>query len=79
MILPPILSTNGLHLKEALEDYLGVQCVRSVIYEERCTYVTFLNVPATDKLKEFVKHLSDEVVFTYQGNDYVITSQYLDL
>ena len=79
MILPPIVSTNGVHLKEALEEYLGVPCVRCVIYEERCTYVTFLNVPPTDKLKEFVKQLSNNVIFTYQDEKYVITSQYLDV
>jgi len=78
MILPPILSNHGDQLKEALEDYLGVVCVKKVTIEEQCTHVTFLQSPITDKLKKFVEDLSDIVFITYRGKTYEITSEYVD-
>jgi hypothetical protein len=79
MILPPILSNQCVQLKEAIEDYLGVTCVKKVIVEEQCTHVTFLPVQVTDKIKQFIRELSDEVVIQYQGRTYIIHSEYLDL
>jgi hypothetical protein len=79
MILPPILSNHDVQLKEALEDYLGVACVKKVTIEEQYTHVTFLPVPATDKLKHFIRDLSDEVVLMYQGRTYIIHTEYLDV
>jgi hypothetical protein len=79
MILPPILSNNGVHLKEAIEDHLGVACVKKVIMEEQWTHVTFLPVQVTDKIKQFIRELSEEVVIHYQGRTYTIQSEYLDL
>jgi hypothetical protein len=79
MILPPILSNHGIHIKEALEDYLGVACVKKVIVEEQCTHVTFLPIQVTDKIKDFIRELSDEVVIQYQGHTYIIRAEYLDI
>lgn len=79
MILPPILVNHGIQLKEALEDYLGVACVKKVTIEEQHTQVTFLPVPATDKLKQFICDLSDEVFFVYKGQTYTLRSEYLDV
>ena len=79
MILPPILSNHCVQLKEALENHLGVACVKKVIVEEQYTHVTFLPVQVTDKIKHFVRDLSDEVVIHYQGHTYTIRSEYLDL
>ena len=79
MILPPILSNNSVQLKEALENYLEVACVKKVTIEEQMTHVTFLPVPSTDKLKHFIRDLSDEVVLMYQGKTYVLRTEYLDV
>jgi len=79
MILPPILSNNGFQLKEAIEDHLGIACVNKVVVEEQCTHVTFLPVQVTDKIKKFIRELSEEVVIHYQGRTYIIQSEYLDL
>jgi hypothetical protein len=79
MILPPILSNQCVQLKEALENHLGVACVKKVIVEEQCTHVTFLPVQVTDKIKKFIRELSEEVVIQYKGRTYTIQSEYLDL
>jgi len=79
MILPPVLSTNSYKVKEALEDYLGVDCIRSIEIEECGAYITFRNVEASPELKTFVKDLSGEIVFVYQGKVYTIVSQYFDV
>ena len=79
MILPPILSNQSVQLKEAIEDHLGVACVKKVTIEEQITHVTFLPVQVTDKIKQFIRELSDEVVIHYQGRTYTIHSEYLDV
>ena len=79
MILPPILCNHGVHLKEALEEYLGVSCVKKVTIEEQFTHVTFKEVPITDKLKQFIRELTEEVVIVHEGRTYTIHSEYLDL
>ena len=79
MILPPILANHGVDLKEALENHLGVACVKKVTIEEQITHVTFLPVQVTDKIKQFIRELSEEVVIHYQGRTYTIHSEYLDI
>ena len=79
MIIPPILCNHGYKLKEALEDYLGVACVKKVTVEEQVTHVTFKHVPVTDKLKQFIRELTEEVVIVHDGRTYTIHSEYLDL
>ena len=79
MILPPILSNQCFQIKEAIEDHLGVTCVKKVTIEEQITHVTFLPVQVTDKIKQFIRELSEEVVIQYQGRTYIIQSEYLDL
>ena len=78
-MIPPVFSNHCVQLKEALENHLGVACVKKVIVEEQCTHVTFLPVQLTDKIKQFIRELSDEVVIHYQGRTYIIQSEYLDL
>jgi hypothetical protein len=79
MILPPILCNHGYKLKEALEDYLGLECVKKVTVEEQVTHVTFKPVPVTEKLKQFIRELTEEVVIVHEGRTYTIQSEYLDL
>ena len=79
MILPPILCNHGFKLQEALEEYLGVACVKKVTVEEQFTHVTFKQVPVTDKLKQFIRELTEEVVIVHEGRTYIIHSEYLDL
>ena len=79
MILPPILCNHGYKLKEALEDYLGVECVKKVTVEEQVTHVTFKQVPVTEKLKQFIRELTEEVVIHHEGRTYTIQSEYLDV
>ena len=79
MILPPILCNHGFKLQEALEEYLGVACVKKVTVEEQFTHVTFKPVPVTDKLKQFIRELTEEVVIHHEGRTYIIHSEYLDL
>lgn len=79
MILPPVLSTNTYKVKEALEDYLGIDCIKNVEIEECGAYITFRNVEARPELKAFVKDLSGEVAFVYQGRLYTIVTQYFDV
>jgi len=79
MILPPIIANRGFKLQEAIEDHLGVACVKKVIVEEQCTHVTFLPVDVTDKIKQFIRDLSEEVVIRYQGRTYIIQTEYFDL
>ena len=79
MIPPPVISNNAYKVKEALEDYLGIDCVKNIEIEECGTYITFRNVKTTPELKAFVKNLSGEVIFIYQGKLYTIVSQYFDL
>ena len=79
MILPPILCNHGYKLKDALEDYLGVECVKKVTVEEQVTHVTFKPVPVTEKLKQFIRELTEEVVIVHEGRTYTIQSEYLDL
>ena len=79
MILPPILCNHGFKLQEALEEYLGVACVKKVTVEEQFTHVTFKPVPITDKIKQFIRELTEEVVIHYEGRTYTIQSEYLDV
>ena len=79
MILPPILCNHGVNIKEALEKYLGVECVKKVIVEEQFTHVTFKPVPVTDKLRQFIRELTEEVVIVHEGRTYTIQSEYLDV
>lgn len=79
MILPPILCNHGYKIKEALEDYLGLECVKKVTVEEQVTHVTFKPVPVTEKLKQFIRELTEEVVIVHEGRTYTIQSEYLDL
>lgn len=79
MILPPVISTNTYKVKEALEDYLGIHCIKNIEIEECGAYITFRNVEITPELKAFVKNLSGEIVFVYQGKIYTIVSQYFDI
>ena len=79
MILPPILCNHGVKVQEALEEYLGVACVKKVTVEEQFTHVTFKPVPITDKIKQFIRELTEEVVIHYEGRTYTIQSEYLDL
>jgi hypothetical protein len=79
MILPPILCNHGGQIKEALESYLGVECVKKVTVEEQFTHVTFKPVPVTDKLKKFIRELTEEVVIHHEGRTYTIQSEYLDV
>jgi hypothetical protein len=77
MILPPILANHGVEIKEALENHLGVACVKKVTVEEQITHVTFVPVQLTDKIKQFIRELSDEVVIYYQGRTYIIRQNIL--
>ena len=79
MILPPVISTNTYKVKDALEAYLGLECIKNVEIEECGAYITFRNVEASPQLKAFVKDLSGEIVFVYQGKLYTIVSQYFDI
>jgi hypothetical protein len=79
MIPPPVISNNAYKVKEALEYYLGIDCIKDIKNEESFTYITFRNVPPTSELKAFVKDLSGEINFVYQGNIYKIISQYFDV
>ena len=79
MILPPILCNHGVNIQEALEKYLGVECVKKVTVEEQFTHVTFKQVPVTEKLKQFIRELTEEVVIHHEGRTYTIHSEYLDL
>ncbi len=79
MILPPVISTNTYKVKDALEDYLGMECIKNIEIEECGAYITFRNVETSPELKAFVKDLSGEVVFVYQGRLYTIVSQYFDV
>jgi len=79
LILPPIIANHGFKLQEALENYLGVACVKKVTVEEQCTHVTFKPVTVTDKLREFIRELTEEVVIHYEGQTYTIQSEYLDV
>ena len=79
MILPPILCNHGFQVKEVLEEYLGVSCVKKVTVEEQFTHVTFNPVPITDKIKQFIRELTEEVVIHHEGRTYIIQSEYLDL
>jgi len=78
-MIPPIVSNQCIKLQEAIEHHLGVACVKKVIVEEQCTHVTFLRVDLTDKIKQFIRELSEEVVIKYEGRTYIIQSEYLDL
>ena len=79
MILPPVMSTNTYKVKDALEYYLGLECIQNIELEECGAYITFRNVEVTPKLKAFVKDLSGEIVFVYQDRLYTIVSQYFDI
>jgi hypothetical protein len=79
MILPPILCNHSVKLQEALEEYLGVSCVKKVTVEEQFTHVTFKPVPVTDKIKQFIRELTEEVIIIHEGRTYTIHSEYLDL
>ena len=79
MILPPVISSNTYKVKEALEHYLGIECVNRIEIEECGAYITFRNTEMTPELKAFIKDLSGEVVFVYQGKLYTIVSQYFDI
>lgn len=47
--------------------------------EEQFTHVTFKPVPVTDKLKQFIRELTEEVVIHHEGRTYTIQSEYLDV
>ena len=79
MILPPVISNNTHKVKEALEDYLGTDCIKNIEIEECGACITFRNVEASPEMKAFVKDLSGDVVFVYQGKLYTIVTQYFDV
>ena len=74
-----IYASNLEASKEALLDYLKVDCIRSFSFDERCALVTFNDTPKTEILEEVVQHLGEGIFLTYNGDRFKIHTQYFDI
>ena len=78
MLLTPVLSSNSVHIKDALEHYFEVECVEKVIVEEQFTYITFKDVKKNAKMMQFIHEHKGKHTFIYQNQTYHIETEYLD-
>ena len=66
-------------VKECIHNYLGIECIRTVLMDEQMVYVTFAEVEKTGSIMDFVDKLSGAIKIHYNNQNYVITAQYLDI
>jgi len=81
MILPPmvIYASNLDVAKEAILDYMGVDCIKTFNIDEQCAYVSFNDTPRTDRLAGMVKNLTEGIFLEYKGDKFKIHTQYFDI
>lgn len=81
MILPPMVAySKKLSItKEALVDYMGVDCIQSCNVDEQCVFLTFKETDSTPALEKMVTDLTYGIRFDYKGTQYKLHTQYFDI
>ena len=81
MILPPMVAySKGLSsTKDALIDYMGVDCIQSCNVDEQCVFLTFKETEATPVLEKMIDDLTYGILFFYNGVQYKLHTQYFDI
>jgi hypothetical protein len=79
--LPPIIvrSPQIQHVKDALKDLFGVECVKECSFEEQnIAYIKFLPMQSNICL-DFFNKLTGPFSINYNGSKYIIDSQYINI
>lgn len=79
--LPPVIvrSSNIHYVKDAFTNLFGVECVKECSFEEQnIAYIKFLPIQSSICLDFFYK-LTGSVHFNYNGSNYIVDSQYINL
>jgi hypothetical protein len=84
MQLPPIVvhSTNIDAAKDAIESYLGVNCVKTcTIEEQNCAHISFNKIDKSESVQGFTTLLKSGDAFSVYHNHilYTIESMYFDI
>ena len=82
MQLPPIIvhSRNIANVKLAIEEHLGISCIKTCTFEERdFAYIFFNKVEETDSMKSFLTQLENTFSIEHNNITYVIESMYIDI
>jgi hypothetical protein len=81
MRIPPISvhTKNLVGVKDCIHHYLGMECISTVLMDERMAHVTFIDVEKTSSVMDFMDKLSSDIKIMYNDQLYVITAQYLDI
>lgn len=81
MILPPmvIYASNLGVAKEAILEYMGVDCIKTFNIDEQCAYVSFKDTPRTERLASMVENLTEGIFLDYNGDRFKIHTQYFDI
>jgi len=80
--LPPVIvrSANIQHVKDALKNLFGVECVKECSFEEQnIAYIKFLPMQSTPTCLEFFNQLTGSVTFVYHGIPFIVDSQYINV
>ena len=79
MKIPPVTVCGKLvTVKDALEEYLGVEYVKTIQFDEQVAYVTF-NQADSPTIKKFIDNIAYGVTIVHLDNVYSVTTQYLDI
>ena len=80
MKIPPVsVYTKQIpDVDEMFLQHLGLQ-VDTIILDEQCAYVSFMEVEPSATILKFIDNLSCNIRIRYRDNWYLITPQYLDI
>ena len=79
--LPPVIvrSSQIHHVKDALKNLFGVDCVKECSFEEQnIAYIKFVPMQSNICL-DFFNRLSGSISIIYNGSRYIIDSQYINV
>ena len=65
--------------KDALIDYMGVDCIQSCNIDEQCVFLTFKETESTPILEKMVGDLTYGILFVHNGVQYKLHTQYFDI
>jgi hypothetical protein len=79
--LPPVIvrSAQIQNVKDAFRNLFGVVCIKECSFEEQnIAYIKFLPMPSYLCL-DFFNHLTQSLIFIYNGIPFVVDSQYINV
>ena len=81
-LVPIVIHSQNMDCVLAIENYFETKFVKSVMSDGKNLYVEFNKINKnkySDKLREFVSILEEEIPFVYGDKSFKITTQYYDL